>query len=157
MKVGTSLANAKRVLQTSYCALSVQVSPDLRSVETKTISRGITVLSNSQNYVKSLDGMGNEIKGTISRASSTADIETVSQLSSTKKHLPGLMLRSSPVREEIKFDSSGPLGYWAFVPVECGDVSLEMLLRTYYRRRRRTLMIRRCSRAKETSGGRVSV
>lgn len=110
-ELGTSLADAKRVVQSPHCAPSVQVSPDLRSVETKTISRGITVLSNSQNYVKSLDGMGNEIKGTIARASSTADIETVSQLSSPKKHLPGLILRSNPVHEEIKFDSSGPLGF----------------------------------------------
>lgn len=55
-----------------------QVSPDLRSADPKTISRGITVLSNSQSYVKSFDGMAYELKGKLKEGSSTSDIETVS-------------------------------------------------------------------------------
>lgn len=55
----------------------IQVSPDLRSAEAKTISRGITVLSNSQSYVKSFDGMAYELKGKLKEGSSTNDITKV--------------------------------------------------------------------------------
>lgn len=55
-----------------------QVSPDLRSADPKTISRGITVLSNSQSYVKSFDGMAYELKGKLKEGTSTDDIQTVS-------------------------------------------------------------------------------
>lgn len=54
-----------------------QVSPDLRSADPKTISRGITVLSNSQSYVKSFDGMAYELKGKLKKGTSTDDIQTV--------------------------------------------------------------------------------
>ena len=54
-----------------------QVSPDLRSADPKTISRGITVLSNSQSYVKSFDGMAYELKGKLKEGTSTDDIQTV--------------------------------------------------------------------------------
>lgn len=53
------------------------MSPDLRSADPKTISRGITVLSNSQSYVKSFDGMAYELKGKLKEGTSTSDIETV--------------------------------------------------------------------------------
>ncbi|CAM9317741.1 unnamed protein product [Ectocarpus fasciculatus] len=52
-----------------------EASPDMRSAEPKAISRGITVLSNSQSYVKSFDGMAYELKGKIKETGSTADIE----------------------------------------------------------------------------------
>lgn len=55
-----------------------QVSPDLTSADPKKISRGITVLSNSQSYVKSFDGMAYELKGKLEDGSSTNDIEMVS-------------------------------------------------------------------------------
>lgn len=54
-----------------------QASPDLEAAQTKTISRGITFLSKSQNYVKSFDGVAHELLGKISEGSSTADIEKV--------------------------------------------------------------------------------
>lgn len=56
------------------------MSPDLRSADTKVISRGITVLSNSQSYVKSFDGMAYELKGKIKEGSSTNDITKVLKL-----------------------------------------------------------------------------
>lgn len=57
---------------------SNQASPDMMSADQKAISRGITVLSNSQSYVKSFDGMAYELKGKIKDGGSTADIDTVS-------------------------------------------------------------------------------
>lgn len=54
-----------------------QASPDMRSADPKAISRGITVLSNSQSYVKSFDGMAYELKGKIKDGGSTADIDAV--------------------------------------------------------------------------------
>ena len=50
----------------------------MRSADPKSISRGITVLSNSQSYVKSFDGMAYELKGKIKDGGSTADIDAVS-------------------------------------------------------------------------------
>eukprot|EP00903_Cladosiphon_okamuranus_P009799 g9316.t1 len=47
----------------------------MRSADPKAISRGITVLSNSQSYVKSFDGMAYELKGKIKEGGSTADID----------------------------------------------------------------------------------
>lgn len=58
--------------------LANQASPDMMSADQKTISRGITVLSNSQSYVKSFDGMAYELKGKVKDGGSTADIKTVS-------------------------------------------------------------------------------
>lgn len=49
----------------------------MRSADPKAISRGITVLSNSQSYVKSFDGMAYELKGKIKEGGSTADIDKV--------------------------------------------------------------------------------
>ena len=60
------------------CATDViQVSPDLRSTDAKTISRGITVLSNSQSYVKSFDGIAYEVQGKLQEGATTSDIDAV--------------------------------------------------------------------------------
>lgn len=64
-----------------------QVSPDLRSADPKTISRGITVLSNSQSYVKSFDGMAYELKGKLKEGASTDDIQTVRGEGAREKHV----------------------------------------------------------------------
>ncbi|CAM9791700.1 unnamed protein product, partial [Discosporangium mesarthrocarpum] len=56
-----------------------EVSPDLRPAESKAISRGITALSNSQEYIKSFDGMAHEVGGKIKGDTRTSDIEKLKQ------------------------------------------------------------------------------